>query len=173
MRFPTIQGGEHDEDAEPDPKTSTNEAPTPTPDDGNPAERSPKTVLNVRETLIDEPLKASTSMSAVWTTKPGDVVHTEETDELSGISDQDTSGGLRTSLLVAADKGKFKRVVRARQVLLEEEKKGDLPTTENRRRSVWGWVPLRSRHQKDVEIVREHLGEVEMTLTDRACVVSH
>ena len=166
--------GSNNRGAEPNQTASTNEPPTP-PTDGNAnlSVWTPKRVLAVGDKLTAEPLLASTGTSAVWATKRGDIVFVKEAAKSSDASGQETSGGLRSSVLVAADIGKLKRVVRARQALLREVQEGDLPAQESRRRrSAWGWVPFRSRHENDVERAREHLGEVEMTLSDRGCVVS-
>ena len=167
-----MQGGVHDGDAQPEQRGSTNEPPTPAAGDLNPSVWSPKHVFAAGDILTDEPLVASTGTSAVWATKRGDIVFAKETAKASDVSGQETSGGLHTSVLVAADIGKLKRVVRARQVLLKELQDGDSPTHESGRRSAWGWVPFRSRHQKDVDRAREHLGKVEMSLSDKGCVVS-
>ena len=156
--------------AEPGQTTSTKAPPSSKASDVSSSESSPKSVLTVGYKLA-EPLVCSTGKSALWAAKHGSIVFAKETAKPSDVSGHKTSGGLRTSVLVAADNGKLKRVLRARKALLKEMRDGALPAQESRR-NVWGWVSFRSRHQEDIERVKEHLGEVDMTLSDRGCVVS-
>ena len=90
----------------------------------------------------------------------------------SDVSSHANFRGFQLSVLVASIVGRFERVLRARETLQAEKQDGGSPHT-IKRRGVWGWVPFRSRHERDVERARDRVGEVEMTISDRACVVSH
>lgn len=81
-------------------------------------------------------------------------------------------GRVPSSILIAADGARLKRVLRAREVMAKEELEGFPAHKGTGKVSVWGWVRFRSRLQKDVQRARGRAGEVEVTLSDRRCVVS-
>ena len=155
----------------PDQTTPTTAPRSPTAGDGNLSVSSPKSFLAVGDRLT-EPLVSPTGKSAVIAHKTGSIIFGKESTKPSDGSGHDPYAGLRFFVLVAAHTARLQRVLRARQTLLEEMEEGGFAARQSRK-SAWGWVPFRSRHQQDVERARENLGEVEMTLSDRACVVSN
>ena len=157
--------------SEPGQTTPTTAPRNPTAGDVNPSVSSPKSFLDVGDRLA-EPLVSPTGKSAIIANKIGSIIFGKESPKPSDVSGHDPYAGLRFFVLVAAHTGRLQRVLRARQTLLEEMQEGGFAVRQSRR-SAWGWVPFRSRHQEDVEKARENLGEVEMTLSYRACVVSH
>ncbi|CAN0071047.1 unnamed protein product [Laminaria digitata] len=144
------------------------------PDDqaesSNPSVSSQKSFIAVGETL-PETLASSTGKSALWIAEHGSIIFAKETAEPSDASGHESTGGIHASVFISADNGQLERVLRARTVVVEEIREEIFEGHKStKRRSAWGWVPFRSRLEKDVERAREHLGEVEATLTNRGCV---
>ena len=129
-------------------------------------------MLTVGDKLSAEPLLSSTDTSASWTSANVSIMFAKQNAKSSNVSGREISGGFQSSVLVASNVGRFERVLRTRETLRTELQEGGSPHT-IKKRGVWGWVPFRSRHEKDVERARGRVGEVEMTLSDRVCVVSH
>lgn len=132
-----------------------------------------KRALTVNGTLSG-PLVSPNAQTALWATEIGSIAFVEETAPPPDASGQSNTGSVRSTILVAPHVGSVKRVIRARESVLTEMREGVFGSRESsgNRRGVWEWVPFRTQHQKDVERARGHMGEVDMTLTDRACVVS-
>lgn len=95
----------------------------------------------------------------------------------------------RTTVLVDSNPGKVHWVLNAREEVMKErqEEKQRLEAQEQglekeedevvegalaKRMKAWGWVFRPIGHDKQMERTREHLGEVEMTIDNRGCVVS-
>lgn len=120
---------------------------------------------------------SSNGESAVRPSEHGSIFFAKKPSnaEASAVSGKEKPGSIRPSVMVAADAGRLKRVLEARAEVRNYQRKGTLPATQAKVTKIAsGWVPLmHTRHQKLVETAREHLGEVEMTLDERACVVSH
>ena len=165
--------GSNNRGAEPNQTPSTTPPPTPTAGDEKPAVRSPKRVLTVGDKLSAEPLFSSTDMSALWTSANGSIMFARQNAKSLDESGHEIFGGFQSSVLVASNVGRFERVLRSRETLRTEMQEGGSPARTIKKRGVWGWVPFRSQHEKDVERARGRVGEVETTLSDRACVVSH
>ena len=165
-------GSSHNSEAKLDQKASTTppDPYTRTIIDVGPSVSSPKRVLKVGETLSG-PLVSSTGKSAIWADVQGSIAFGEITAESSTESDLQNLVRGRPSILVASQSGPLKRVIQARAALIKEGLEGEVVAHESRT-WCWGWGPCRSRLHDDVETARGRVGELEMTLTNRAGVVS-
>ena len=152
--------------------TTAHPPPSPTTSHPKPSVSTPRRVLTVGDKLKG-PLMSSTGMSAIWTEKHGSIVFGKIASTSPNASGEQKLGSVLSTILILSDAGRLNRVLRAREALSKEMREGSAPTDESRRVPWgWGWVPCRSQLHKDVERARGRMGEVEMTLTDRAGVVS-
>lgn len=72
-------------------------------------------------------------------------------------------------VMLLADDRKVKKILRKREKLLQE--KVDATSTPRKYRTgPWGW--LQQRRDRAHEDAQEHIGKVEMSVTDRGCLVS-
>ena len=138
-----------------------------------------KRVLKVGDKLVG-PLISSDGKSSVWPTPHGYIFFANNPGgdgkaSAASRKNRQEPGLARPSEMVAADARRVFRVLQARAEVRKEQRDGTLPTEgrANGGRSAWGWVSsMHTRHQKLLRTTRRHLGEVEMTLDERGCVVS-
>ena len=132
----------------------------------------PKLALRVGEVLDPSALSLS-GKSILWPAEDGSIVFRKVVETPPGITESE--GGVRTvtTVMVDSDASSLRRVFLARMALRKEKREGDVSGSRKGWGGAWAWLPWRRQHLQDVERARERLGQVEMTLDDRAGVVSH
>lgn len=132
----------------------------------------PKLALKVGE-VGQPPFLSGSGNSMMWPAEDGSIIFRTTSEAPANFFTG--SAGKRevtTTEIVAPDSSRQKRVYKARAALMKELQEGGVSESKEGTWGAWGWVPFGRQHRRDVEAARSHLGEVTMTLDDKACVVS-
>lgn len=131
----------------------------------------PKAALEVHVQLRGE-LKSRTGESMIWPAPDGSVIFAKVSRMSSSRAPGEELRRVHSTALVASNAGRRKRVLRARDVLKKEMEEGTFTVRAKKAKGGCGWLPWLRRHRQDVERARSKLGIVEITLDERARLVS-
>lgn len=132
---------------------------------------NPKVSLEAGVRLRGE-LKSRTGESVIWPAPDGSILFAKLSRMPSASAPGEELRRVHSMVLVASNAGRRKRVLRARDVLKKEMEAGAFSVQPKKAEDAWGWLPWRRRHRQAVERARSELGIVEITLDDRARLVS-
>lgn len=130
-----------------------------------------KASLNVDVRLRGE-LHSRTGRSMIWPAGNGSIIFAKVSKPPFGVPPGNKIGQIHSTALLVSNPGARKRVLRARQSLKEEMKEGTFSVQPRKAKGAWGWLPWRRRHRQDVERARANLGLVEVSISNRASLVS-
>lgn len=117
-------------------------------------------------------LKSRTGESVIWPAPDGSIIFAKVSSMPSATGPGEKLRRIHSMTLVASNAGRRKRVLRARDALKKEMEAGNFTVQPKKVEDAWGWLPWRRRHRQAVERARSKLGIVEITLDDRARLVS-
>lgn len=132
---------------------------------------NPKASLEVDVRLRGE-LRSKSGKSMIWPAGNGSIIFAKASSMPTATASGDKHGQIHSTVLFASTASRRKRVVRARDALRRELEGGEFSIRHNKVRGTWGWLPWHRRHQKHVKRTRAHLGVVEISIDDRARLVS-
>eukprot|EP00904_Undaria_pinnatifida_P012153 jgi/Undpi1/8068/HiC_scaffold_24.g10540.m1 len=162
----------------PSPSPSSNSSPSPaghslspTLPASLPLGLGPKTSLNVGEQL-DGKLRSRTGKSMIWPASNGCVIFARLLGKSSAVAPSDDCRRVHSTLLLASNGGKLKRILQARKELQQQMRDGPSKVIAGGTGGSMGWLPWRRRDHQDVELARVHLGRVVITLDNRGRLVS-
>ena len=118
-------------------------------------------------------MHARTGKSMIWPAGNGSIIFGKVSRMPSVIAPSEERGRVHSTVLLASNAGKRNRVLRAREALKKEMMEGTFTVRAKKVKGAWGWLPWRRRHRQDVDRARANLGIVEVSIDDRARVVSH
>lgn len=130
-----------------------------------------KASLNVDVRLRGE-LHSRTGRSMTWPAGNGSIIFAKVSQTRLTVPHGSKIGQIHSTALLVSNPGGRRRVFRARQSLKEEMKEGTFWVQPKKAKGAWGWLPWRRRHRRDVERARSNLGIVEVSISNRARLVS-
>lgn len=88
-------------------------------------------------------------------------------EKLEVSEDGKTSSPMELDTLIRADPSKVERAMKIRSKLATEASGG-----KHANKNVLAWTPWVRRYNRQVDMARQHSGEVDMTIDDNGCLVS-
>ena len=108
----------------------------------------------------------------IWPANDGSVIFARVSNMPSVTAPGEELVRVHSTALLASKACMRKRILRVREVLKKEMTEGTFSFSAKNVKDAWGWLPWRRRHRQDVDRARTRLGILEVTIDDRARLVS-